>query len=111
MDVQRLFILGSSLFAESLVQILNNESGFVVIGTAPTPEEAFPTFETEFPDAVIVAGPTEISQSILGLLLTTYPDLPIIWADPNAEYMQVVNSQRVGANPSDLLAVLMKLNN
>ena len=97
------------MFAESLVQILTNEGGVGVIGTAPTPEMAFPTFETEFPDAVIVAGPTENSQAILGLLLTTFPELPVIWADPNAEHMQVVTSQRIGANPSDLLAVLMKL--
>lgn len=111
MGTQRLFIIGSSLFAESLVQILTNEGGVVVIGTAPTPEAAFPTFKSEYPDAVIVAGPTEISQSILGLLLTTYPDLPVIWADPNAEHMQVITSQHVGANPSDLLAVLKKLTN
>ena len=111
MGTQRLFIIGSSLFADSLAQILTNEGGVVVIGTAPTPEAAFPTFKSEYPNAVIVAGSSENSRDILGLLLTTYPDLPVIWADPNAEHMQVVTSQHVGANPKDLLAVLKTLTN
>lgn len=83
----------------------------MVIGTAPTPEEAFPAFETKIPDAVIVAGPTEIAQFFLGLLLTTFPNLPVIYANPNAEHMEVITSQQVGANPSDLVDILIKLAN
>ncbi len=109
MQPHRVFVVGSSLFAETLAQILGDSPTVTVIGTAPTPEAALPTFETEYPDAVIVAGPAETSQSTLGLLLTTNPDLPIIYADPNAEHMQVVTSQRVGAHPSDLMAALTKL--
>lgn len=101
--------MGSSLFAETMAQILGDSPTVTVIGTAPTPEAALPTFETEYPDAVIVAGSAETSQSTLGLLLTTYPDLPVIYADPNAEDLQVVTSQRVGTSPSDLIAALTKL--
>jgi hypothetical protein len=109
MQPHRVFVVGSSLFAETLAQIPGDSRTVTVIGTAPTPEVALPTFETEYPDAVIVAGPVEISQHTLGLLLTTYPDLPVIYADPNAEHMQVVTSQRVGIRPSDLMAALTKL--
>ena len=109
MQPHRVFVVGSSLFAETLAQILEDSGTVTVIGNAPTPEAALPTFETENPDAVIVAGSAETSQSTLGLLLTTYPDLPVIYADPNAEHMQVVTSQRVGIRPSDLIAALTKL--
>ncbi len=109
MQPHRVFVVGISLFAETMAQILGDSPTVTVIGTAPTPEAALPTFKTEYPDAVIVTGPAETSQSTLGLLLTTNPDLPIIYADPNAEHMQVVTSQRVGARPSDLMAALTKL--
>ncbi len=74
MQPHRVFIVGSSLFAETMVQIPRDSRSIAVIGTAPTPEVALPIFETEYPDVVIVAGSAETSQSALGLLLTTYPD-------------------------------------
>jgi chemotaxis response regulator CheB len=109
MQPHRVFIVGSSLFAETMVQILRDSGTVTVIGSAPKPEAALPTFETENPDAVIVAGSPETSQSTSGLLLTTFPELPVIYADPNAEHMQVVTSKRVGTHPSDLMAALIKL--
>lgn len=109
MKTRRLFIIGSSLFAESLAQLLSREGGLAVIGTAPTAEAALPTIKTEYPDAVIVAGTIEASQSTLGLLLTAYPDMTVICTDLNSDYMQVITSQRVGAHPSDLMAALAQL--
>ncbi len=109
MQPHRVFVVGSSLFAETLAQILGDSRTVTVIGTVPTPEVVLPTFETEYPDAVIVAGSAEVSRSTLGLLLTTYPDLPVIYADPNAEHMHIITSQRVGTRPSDLIAALTKL--
>ncbi len=109
MQPHRVFIVGSSLFAETMAQILGDNPTVTVIGSAPTPEAALPTFETEYLDAVIVTGPAETSQSTLGLLLITFPKLPIIYADPNADHMQVVTSQRIGTLPSDLMAALTKL--
>ncbi len=109
MQPHRVFVGDSSLFAATLAQFSGDSRTVTVYDTAPSPEVALPTFETENPDAVIVAGSAETSQSTLGLLLTTYPDLPVIYADPNAEHMQVVTSQRVGIRPSDLMAALTKL--
>ena len=109
MQPHRVFVVGSSLFAETMAQILGDSPTVTVIGTAPTPEVALPTIETEYPDVVILAGPVEISQLALGLLLTTFHELPVIYADPNAEHMQVFTSQRVGTRPSDLIAALTKL--
>ncbi len=78
MQPHRVFVVGSSLFAETLAQILGNSRTVTVIGTAPTPEVALPTFETEYPEAVIVAGPVEIYHPTLGLILTPYSDfLPV----------------------------------
>ncbi len=78
MQPLRVFVVGSSLFAVSLAQILGDSRTVTVYGTAPSPEVALPTFEVEYPDAVIMAGPVEIYYHTLGLLLTTYPDfLPV----------------------------------
>ena len=78
MQPHRVFVVGSSLFTETLAQILGDSHTVTFIGSAPTPEVALPTFETEYPDTVIVAVPVEIYQPTLGLLLTKYPDfLPV----------------------------------
>ena len=78
MQPHRVFVVGSSLFAETLAQNLGDSRTVTVIGTAPTPEVALPIFETEYPEAVIVAGPVEIYHPTLGLILTTYSDfLPV----------------------------------
>jgi hypothetical protein len=67
------FVVGSSLFAETLAQILGDSRTVTVIGTAPSPEVALPTFEVEYPEAVVVAGRVENYRPTLGLFFSTYP--------------------------------------
>ena len=42
MQPYRVFVVGSSLFAETLAKILGDSRTITVIGTAPTPEAALP---------------------------------------------------------------------
>jgi DNA-binding NarL/FixJ family response regulator len=112
MDGHRVFIVGGSLFAEILAQMLATRSGagaVNVIGAAPTLEAALPLLETNSPDAVIVTGSDETAPAIFGPLLAAFPDLPLIRADLGANQVQVITSQRVAACSSDLLAAIAAL--
>ena len=112
MNRHRVFIVGDSLFAEALVQLLAgcaNTDAVEVIGSAPTIEAVLPLLKAKCPDVVIVAGPDEATTEIFDPILATCPDLPIICADPGADNVQVITSQRVGTRSSDLIAAIVAL--
>ena len=108
-DTYRVFIVGDSLFAETLSRMLARSGTVTIIGTASSAEEAFPLLESECPDVVIMADTSETSLGVLDPLLAAHADLPVIRADLNHDYVQVITSKRVGARRSDLLAALATL--
>ena len=107
-DTHHLFIIGDSLFAETLTQLLAGATTVAVLGIASDMEEALPQVRTLRPDAVIVAG-TDAVQFRLGLLSALLPELPIICADLHDEYVHLITSRRIGARYSDLLAAIHAL--
>jgi DNA-binding NarL/FixJ family response regulator len=109
MDARTVFIIGDSLFAETLARTLATPGGVEVVGSAPTPEAALPLIKARCPDAVIVAGVGEVTPAAFAQLLASHPDLPLIRADLSASDVQVITSQRVGARSSDLLAAIAGL--
>jgi len=106
---RKVFVIGDSLFAESLTRMLANAGTVRVVGSAPTPQAALPLLATSHPDAVIVAGENDMSTMTFGPVLTAYPDLPVICADLNMDNVRVITSQRIGARASDLLAAVAGL--
>lgn len=109
MRCRKIFIVGDSLFAEGLTQMLANTRSVEVIGSAPTPDAALPSLGACLPDAVIVAGGDEMSTPAFGQLLAAYPDLPLICADLSRDNVQIVTSHRIGTRMSDLLAAVNNL--
>ena len=106
---RKVFVIGDSLFAETLTRMLASAGTVRVVGSAPTPEAALPLLATCRPDAVIVAGESELSTLAFGQVLTAHPDLPVIRADLSMDSVQVITSQRIGTRPSDLLAAVAGL--
>jgi chemotaxis response regulator CheB len=109
MKTRRLFIIGDSLFAETLTQMLSREASVRIIGSAPSPNAALPMLSACQTDAVVVAGENEMSTLAFGQLLAAYPDLPVICADLSRDVVQVITSHRIGTHTSDLLAAVAEL--
>ena len=109
MKTHRVFIVGDSLFAETLRQILTATEGIDVIGSAPTPEAALPLLKTQLPDAVIVANVEETLPAFVSQFLSVYPGLPIICADLNTDEVQIITSRRIAARSDDLIKVIRSL--
>ena len=107
-ETHQLFIIGDSLFAETLIQLLAGATTVAVLGIASDMEEALPQVRTLRPDAVIVAG-TDVGQIRLGPLSALLPELPIICADLHDEYVHLITSRRIGARYVDLLAAIQAL--
>lgn len=109
METRAVIIIGHSLFAETLAQMLVRSGQINVLACVQSPEAALTLLTTVRPDAVILA---EADQELIGgcgRLLLAQPDLPIISADLNTPNVQVITSQRIGARPADLLTALAEL--
>jgi hypothetical protein len=107
-DTHQLFIIGDSLFAETLTQLLAVAPAVAVLGVVPDIDEALPQVRTLRPDAVIVAA-TDAGQIRLGPLSALLPELPIICADLNDDYVHLITSRRIGTRYADLLAAIHAL--
>ncbi|MBT3239463.1 MAG: hypothetical protein HON98_03050 [Chloroflexi bacterium] len=109
MKLRNIFVVGDSLFAETLVEVLGRSENVTVIGTAPTPELALPLLESHFPDAVIVAVADENVKATFAPILIANPNLPIIHTDINTNQVQVITNQSIDAHINDLLAAIASL--
>ena len=109
MKARRVFIVGDSLFAETLGQMLADAQAVEVVGYAATPEAALPVLEMQHPDAVIVAGVDQAPPAAVSQFLSVYPDLTIICTDLNTDEVRVISSQWVAARSDDLIKAIRHL--
>ena len=109
MEARRVFIVGDTLFAETLGRMLAGSGAVEVAGSAPTPEAALLLLAGLCPDVVIVASTRDLSSATFARLLAAHPDLPIIRADLGTNDVRMITSQRVGARSSDLPAPIPPL--
>jgi DNA-binding NarL/FixJ family response regulator len=109
MERRTVIIVGDSLFAEALSQMLSRSEQVSVAACAPTAKAAAALIAAHQPDAVIVAETDRAGAADYGQLLMVQPDLSIIRADLNANSVQVITSHRIGTRPADLLTALAEL--
>ena len=109
MERRTVVIVGDSLFAEALSQMLARSDQVSVIGCVPTATAAASLIAADRPDAVIVAEADRLGAADCRPLLENNLDLPIIRANLNADSVQIITSQRIGTRPADLLTALAEL--
>ncbi len=110
MDERRVFIVGKSIFSETLGQLLAGTKNVSVVGTAPTVEEAMLVLHTDSVDAVITTiDADETAGDEVCRLLARYPNLPLIRINLTSNTVQIITSRQVDARRSDLLAVIANL--
>lgn len=105
----RIFLVGHTLFTETLGQILADAENIQVVGTAVSPTQAVTAVSQTFPHIIIVANISEQTQTNLQPLLALLPAIPIIHADLNQDYVQIITSRRVSARRTDLLEAIEEL--
>jgi DNA-binding NarL/FixJ family response regulator len=109
MEKRTVVIVGDSLFAESLSQMLAQSDGVDVAACVPTLDAALSAIVKYQPDAVIVAVTDRAAAHDYSQLIAAEPDLPIVYADLNADSVQIITSQRISARPADLITALAEL--
>lgn len=109
MEQCTVIIVGDSLFAETLSQMLAQSDRVRVAACVPTPGAALSIIATQRPDAVIVAVTDRAADHDYGQLIAAQPNLPIMYADVNADSVQVITSHLIGARTADLITALTEL--
>ncbi len=109
MHKRQVFIVGDSLFAETLTRTLTDSGKVQVVGAAPSLADDSAARAAEQADALIIAEIKEGANAELAKLLAANPDLPILRADLNTTTIQVITSHRIDARTTDLLAALTQL--
>lgn len=102
----RAFIIGDSLFTDTLTQTLRSSEAVTICGTAATTSEAETAVPLTNPDVIIIAPAGHPPQDVYAPLLATFPDLPVICADLSQDDILVITSHRISARRKDLLAAI-----
>jgi hypothetical protein len=106
MERRRVFVVGDSLFAETLVKLLASDERVELIGWAPTADAALLQIRAICPDALILACENEPPSELVGRFLTADPGLPLILAHLNENRILVFTSRYIGTRTSDLFAAI-----
>ena len=110
MEARRIFIIGDTLFAETLAKLLAEDTTIQVSGTANNLDDALPRLGPCHPDAVIVAGVNRVPDAAFARFLVECPEMSILCTDLGTNDVQIVLNQRVSVhNSSDLLAIIAAL--
>jgi hypothetical protein len=110
MEARRIFIIGDTLFAETLANLLAADDTIQVSGTANTLDDALPQLKPCHLDAVIVAGVNRVPDAAFARFLVECPEMSILCTDLGTNDVQIVLNQRVSVhNSSDLLAIIAAL--
>ncbi|MCC9074996.1 response regulator transcription factor [Litorilinea aerophila] len=107
--VHRVLIVGDSLFAEAVDQLLRHNQALEVTGIVMNMAEALSQLSLTLPDVVLVlnsGGETRLDPCSL---LVAYPDLPVLYADLTGADFRILRSQPIGSRAADLLAAIQAL--
>lgn len=105
----RVLIIGESLFTETLTTMLVESEHVDLVDSAPAILQALPMIDHYNPDVIIVVEAGTPDPVNLDQLLVSHPDLPIIRANPNDTFVQIITSRRIQARRHDLMAVIQSL--
>ncbi|MFZ5808467.1 MAG: hypothetical protein ACOY16_04215 [Chloroflexota bacterium] len=110
MEVQRIFLVGDSLFAETMMQLFTQETNVQVIGISSSLSQAATWLSRTKPDMVIVAGSSNLSDTALTQLLLTHPALPVLLMNLSNTEILLIFSQRVPAHSiQDILTIMASI--
>jgi hypothetical protein len=110
METHLVFVIGESMFAETLAQMLACCPDLRVCGSAPTYQAARSQILADQPDVILVASVHSSPNASLTRFISQHPGTTLIYADLCTNFIQVITSQSIIMRSfGDLLSVLGSL--
>jgi len=106
MDGIRVFLIGNTLLAESVAQMLQASGAFNAVERFETLSVVMASIQISPPDILILADvDTTASQGETSFLLI-YPDIPVICIDSDNTYMKLITTIHIPASSSNLIETI-----
>ena len=110
MSQQRVFLLGRpGLFAEGVRDILERQSDMEIFGPYVMTVDAIAPIEAFGPNVVVIADEGAADAALVGDILRTYPDLPVVRVGLEESMVHVYRSERVAATSTSFLDAIRGL--
>ena len=109
MDQHRILILGNSLMAEAMTQILRANHQMCVTERVSTIEAALAVLAGRAVDVLIIIGTIDETSIWYLSALARYPDLSVLRSDLSTPKIQVMTSHCIEARLDQLLAAIVAL--
>lgn len=110
MEGIRVFLVGSSLFADSVAQMLRESETVIQVDCFSLIAEALHNIDAEPPDVLIFA---DVDTTIFvgdTPFLPICPDIPVICTDHQSNLLKLITSTNINARLPDLINALTFIN-
>jgi len=106
MEGIRIFLIGATLFAENVAQMLQTCDHFEQIELFETISAAAVPIKNSPPDVLILADIDDAQLQDITPYLWTCPDITVICADHQSTFMKLITTRLVHASLTDLVKAI-----
>lgn len=109
MGWHKVYLIGKSLFAETLYSLLSEGGNQLAITYYENFQQALQMLDSYPPDVIILVDQDLQDTDFAADIEMSWPDVPIIWAHINDDYLRLVPSQRIRPTQEGLLQAIEAL--
>jgi len=106
MDGIRVFLVGNTLFAESVARMLQASGVFSAVERFETLPVAISSIQLSPPNVLILADVDTTTSRGDTPFLPICPDIPVICTDSNSTYLKIITTAHVTASLNNLLGII-----
>jgi len=109
MSRQKIYLVGESMFAESLSTLLGEEEMQLAVTRFDNVRQTLAVLDSNLPDVIIMVDQDLVNLDYSDGLDMLWSDLPVIWANIGDDYLRLLSCRRVRPTRDDLLQALEAL--
>lgn len=107
MDGIRVFLVGNTLFAESVELLLQTSGVFSAVERFETLPVAISSIQLSPPNVLILADVDTTTSKGDTPFLPICPDIPVICTDSNSAYLKIITTSHVNASLDNLIGTII----
>lgn len=109
MPVANVYLIGTTIFAESLSHMLEESGEIRIVGVAASLSKAVEDQRLSHADVILITEPSQDPNERILSFLESQKDIPVIYTDLQRESIQVITSVSYRARVKDLKDAILSL--
>ena len=111
MDGIRVFLIGNTLFAESVARMLQASGVFTAVERFESLPVAVSPIQVSPPDVLILADVNTTTSKGDTPFMPICPDIPVICIDSDSTFMKLITTKHITASLSNLIGTITTVKN